>query len=244
MAQQFASDNNAGICPEALEALLRANAEGHVTGYGDDAWTEKACDRAARAVRDGLRGVLRLQRHGGQCAGAGADLPALSCRDRACAQPHRGGRGRRARAVLRRRQDRHGRHSARQADARRRSRRWRRRAAACTTSSRAPCRSRRPPSSAPSTRRTRSRALDRGGAPPWPEGAHGRRALRQCGGDSSAARRPTCPGGPASTCCASAGSRTGLAVGEAVLFFDRDAGAASSSGASSRPAISTPRCGW
>jgi len=45
MAQQFASDNNAGICPEALEVLLRANAEGHVAGYGDDAWTAKACDR-------------------------------------------------------------------------------------------------------------------------------------------------------------------------------------------------------
>jgi threonine aldolase len=45
MAQQFASDNNAGICPEALEALLRANAEGHVPGYGDDAWTARACDR-------------------------------------------------------------------------------------------------------------------------------------------------------------------------------------------------------
>jgi len=45
MPQQFASDNNAGICPEALEALVRANAEGHVTGYGDDAWTEKACAR-------------------------------------------------------------------------------------------------------------------------------------------------------------------------------------------------------
>lgn len=43
MAQQFASDNNAGLCPQALEALIRANAEGHVTGYGDDAWTEKAC---------------------------------------------------------------------------------------------------------------------------------------------------------------------------------------------------------
>jgi threonine aldolase len=42
MPQQFASDNNAGICPEALEALLRANAEGHVTGYGDDPWTERA----------------------------------------------------------------------------------------------------------------------------------------------------------------------------------------------------------
>ena len=45
MAQQFASDNNAGICPEALAALLSANAEGHVAGYGDDAWTAKACDQ-------------------------------------------------------------------------------------------------------------------------------------------------------------------------------------------------------
>jgi threonine aldolase len=45
MSQQFASDNNAGLCPEALEALVRANAEGHVPGYGDDVWTEKACAR-------------------------------------------------------------------------------------------------------------------------------------------------------------------------------------------------------
>jgi threonine aldolase len=45
MAQQFASDNNAGICPEALESLLKANAEGHAAGYGEDAWTAKACDR-------------------------------------------------------------------------------------------------------------------------------------------------------------------------------------------------------
>jgi len=45
MSQQFASDNNAGLCPEALEALLRANGEGHVAGYGDDAWTERACDK-------------------------------------------------------------------------------------------------------------------------------------------------------------------------------------------------------
>jgi threonine aldolase len=43
MSQQLASDNNAGLCPEALEAFLRANAEGHAAGYGDDAWTEKAC---------------------------------------------------------------------------------------------------------------------------------------------------------------------------------------------------------
>lgn len=40
--QQFASDNNAGMCPEALEAMLRANAGGHATSYGADEWTELA----------------------------------------------------------------------------------------------------------------------------------------------------------------------------------------------------------
>jgi threonine aldolase len=42
-AQQFASDNYAGICPEAWSALEAANA-GHATAYGDDAWTERAAD--------------------------------------------------------------------------------------------------------------------------------------------------------------------------------------------------------
>ena len=37
--------------------------------------------RLSRAVRDGLRGVLRLQRHGGQLAGARLALPVLSQRD-------------------------------------------------------------------------------------------------------------------------------------------------------------------
>jgi len=45
MPQQFASDNNAGMCPEALTALERANAAGHVVGYGDDPWTDKARSR-------------------------------------------------------------------------------------------------------------------------------------------------------------------------------------------------------
>jgi threonine aldolase len=45
MFQHFASDNNAGLCPEALEALLAANREGHATGYGDDAWTRRASER-------------------------------------------------------------------------------------------------------------------------------------------------------------------------------------------------------
>ena len=36
--QQFASDNYAGICPEALHALITAN-KGHAPAYGDDDWT-------------------------------------------------------------------------------------------------------------------------------------------------------------------------------------------------------------
>ena len=77
MPQHFASDNNAGMCPEALEALVRVNAEGHAPGYGADAWTEQAVRAHARAVRDGLRGILRVQRHGSQRAGAGAAVQAL-----------------------------------------------------------------------------------------------------------------------------------------------------------------------
>jgi threonine aldolase len=47
-APQFASDNNAGICPEAFAALAEANA-GHAPGYGADDWTREAED-AIRAV--------------------------------------------------------------------------------------------------------------------------------------------------------------------------------------------------
>jgi threonine aldolase len=41
--RQFASDNNAGICPEAWAALAEAN-KGHAVGYGDDLWTSLASD--------------------------------------------------------------------------------------------------------------------------------------------------------------------------------------------------------
>jgi threonine aldolase len=39
--RSFASDNNAVVHPEVLEAIRRAN-EGHVVGYGDDPYTEAA----------------------------------------------------------------------------------------------------------------------------------------------------------------------------------------------------------
>ncbi len=42
--RQFASDNYAGICPEAWEALAAAN-RSHARSYGDDPWTEQASDR-------------------------------------------------------------------------------------------------------------------------------------------------------------------------------------------------------
>ena len=47
LAQQFASDNYAGICPEAWQAMERAN-RGHAVAYGDDGWTT----RAANAFRE------------------------------------------------------------------------------------------------------------------------------------------------------------------------------------------------
>jgi len=42
-AQQFASDNYAGICPEAWAAMEAANC-GHATAYGDDTWTTRAAN--------------------------------------------------------------------------------------------------------------------------------------------------------------------------------------------------------
>ena len=43
-SRSFASDNNAVVHPEALEAIRRAN-EGHAVGYGDDSYTESAVEK-------------------------------------------------------------------------------------------------------------------------------------------------------------------------------------------------------
>ena len=40
---QFASDNCSGICPEALDSMIRAN-HGYSESYGEDIWTRKASD--------------------------------------------------------------------------------------------------------------------------------------------------------------------------------------------------------
>jgi threonine aldolase len=45
--QQFASDNYAGICPQALAAMMEANG-GHAPAYGEDEWTRRASDAFRR----------------------------------------------------------------------------------------------------------------------------------------------------------------------------------------------------
>jgi threonine aldolase len=43
MKYHFASDNTSGICPEAWAALAEANRD-HQPSYGNDPWTQRACD--------------------------------------------------------------------------------------------------------------------------------------------------------------------------------------------------------
>ena len=59
---QFASDNTAGMCPEAADACLRANKDS-LLSYGDDALTERAANKFRELFETGLRRLLRLQRH-------------------------------------------------------------------------------------------------------------------------------------------------------------------------------------
>jgi threonine aldolase len=42
--EHFASDNYAGICPPALKWFLEANGSGHQPAYGDDIWTQRSTD--------------------------------------------------------------------------------------------------------------------------------------------------------------------------------------------------------
>jgi threonine aldolase len=70
MLRSFASDNNAPVAPEILQALVRANA-GDALGYGDDEWTRRA--------------IARFREHFGEQTdvyfafnGTGANVAALS----------------------------------------------------------------------------------------------------------------------------------------------------------------------
>src|SRR5271168_2422567 len=49
----FSSDNNAGVHPEILEAIARAN-QGHVVAYGDDPYTRSAIRKFEEHFGDGI----------------------------------------------------------------------------------------------------------------------------------------------------------------------------------------------
>jgi len=51
--RSFASDNNAGLHPEILEAIARAN-QGHVIAYGDDPYTRSAIAKFREHLGDGI----------------------------------------------------------------------------------------------------------------------------------------------------------------------------------------------
>ncbi|HEX3132259.1 MAG TPA: beta-eliminating lyase-related protein, partial [Planctomycetota bacterium] len=51
MDYRFASDNTAGLCPEAWEAM-RAADQGSCPSYGDDQWTAKAADAIRGVIGD------------------------------------------------------------------------------------------------------------------------------------------------------------------------------------------------
>ncbi len=68
--KSFASDNNSGACPEALEALASCNS-GHAIGYGDDPWTERALAAFKREFGPGSETFFVLN-------GTGSNVLALS----------------------------------------------------------------------------------------------------------------------------------------------------------------------
>jgi len=53
IGRSFASDNNAGVHPEVLEAISRAN-QGHVVAYGDDPYTRSAIRKFEEHFGEGI----------------------------------------------------------------------------------------------------------------------------------------------------------------------------------------------
>ena len=61
--RSFASDNNAGVHPEVIEAVKAAN-DGHVVAYGDDPFTARAIKAVSETFRQRRRCLFRFWRHG------------------------------------------------------------------------------------------------------------------------------------------------------------------------------------
>lgn len=70
MRRSFASDNNAPVAPEILEAIVAANA-GDAVGYGGDEWTARALERFREHFGEGIEVHLTFN-------GTGANVAALA----------------------------------------------------------------------------------------------------------------------------------------------------------------------
>lgn len=66
-ARSFRSDNNAGMCPEAVEAVLEANDGAHRSGYGDDDFTQAAEAAFAKIFGDDIRVYFVATGTAGNC---------------------------------------------------------------------------------------------------------------------------------------------------------------------------------
>jgi threonine aldolase len=95
--RSFASDNNAGVHPEVLDAIAAANA-GHVRGYGDDPYTAAAVATMRRHLGDDAEVFFVFNGTGGNVAALQAMMPsygAVLCSSMAhinvdeCAAPER-----------------------------------------------------------------------------------------------------------------------------------------------------------
>jgi threonine aldolase len=74
-ARGFASDNNAGIHPDILAAIAAAN-HGHVHGYGDDPYTERAVAQFKRHFGHDTAAFLMFNGTGANVAALSAMVPA------------------------------------------------------------------------------------------------------------------------------------------------------------------------
>ena len=74
---EFASDNTAPICPEALAALQQANVDA-VPSYGEDRLTAGVCDRVREIFETDCDVFFGFQRHGRKRARSRANLPLVS----------------------------------------------------------------------------------------------------------------------------------------------------------------------
>ncbi len=70
MRRSFASDNNAPVAPEIMQAIIDANA-GDAIGYGEDAWTERAKERFKEQFGEQTQVFFTFN-------GTGANVAALS----------------------------------------------------------------------------------------------------------------------------------------------------------------------